>query len=305
MYGNNHQVRIKQLIELLPEFCLLLPSKKGAVALMQAIDFHDVSVVTALLEAYPSLAKTPFRDPLDHHFVYPIHFASQIASHRDADDALDIVKLLMKLDPEYAMLRDSRGRTPLHFAVTGISDRVTKWLIENGGSIYAKTDEDSNCQMPLHVIRMASTMNLLLDAGANINQRENRGCTLGHIAALSGQEHLIEAIINRKAKLDLKDSLGRTMLHCAVIKQSTPIVTMLLKAGLAINAKTNEGKIPLHLAVGSFRSDLLRLLIKHGADLSARNSIGFTSLHQCVLAGDEICLRPLLDIIKLQSPGLY
>jgi ankyrin repeat protein len=302
MSGNNHDVYLAKLIELLPRSCLAEPSKKGSVALMQAIDFHDVSVATALLTVYPGLAKTPFRDPLDKNFVYPIHFASQIASHRDADDALDIVKVLMRLDSKHSVIRDSRGRTPLHFAVTGSSDRVSKWLIENGSSINAVTYD--NCQTPLHVIRMTSSMNLLLDAGANINQQDKLGCTLGHIAALAGQEHLVKAVIDRRARLGIKDNSGRTMLYCAVIKRSPPIVTMLLKAGLDVNAKTHEGNTPLHLAVQSFRSDILQLLIEQGADLSLTNGVHFTPLHQCVFTGDEISLRPLLDLIKARRPSL-
>jgi ankyrin repeat protein len=259
MHGKHHEVQLAELTELLPMPCLEMRSKKGSVALMQAIDFHDVSVVAALLTAHPKLARTPFIDPLGSSFVYPIHFASQIASHRDADDALDIVKILLRLDSKQSMLRDSRGRTPLHYLVLGSSDRVTKWLIESGGSIDATTNENDTRQTPLHVIRMPSSMILLLESGANINQQDLEGCTLGHIAALAGREHLIRAFIDREASLDVRDRLGRTMLHCAIIKRSPSILIMLLKAGLDIHAKTREGNTPLHLAVQSFRSDIVRI----------------------------------------------
>ncbi|TVY18152.1 putative ankyrin repeat protein [Lachnellula arida] len=290
--GNNHESYLAKIIELLPTSCFTTPSKQGSMALMQAIDFHDISVATALLAAYPELAETPFRDPLDGKFIYPIHFASQIASHRDADDALDIVKALMRLDSKQSSVRDSQGRTPLHFAVTGSnsSDRATKWLIENGGSVNAITSD--------------TCMNLLLDAGADIDQQDKLGCTLGHIAALAGQEHLVKAVIDRRAKIHIKDNSGRTMLHCAVTKRSPSIVSMLLKAGLDINAQTLEGITPLHLAVQLYRSDILRLLIDQGADMSVRNGLDFTSLHQRVFTGDEITLRPLLDLIKARKSSL-
>ncbi|TVY92015.1 putative ankyrin repeat protein [Lachnellula willkommii] len=300
--GNNHESYLAKIIELLPTSCFTTPSKQGSMALMQAIDFHDISVATALLAAYPELAETPFRDPLDGKFIYPIHFASQIASHRDANDALDIVKALMRLDSKQSSVRDSQGRTPLHFAVTGSSDRATKWLIENGGSVNAITSDA--WQTPLHVIRLTSSMNLLLDAGADIDQQDKLGCTLGHIAALAGQEHLVKAVIDRRAKIHIKDNAGRTMLHCAVTKRSPSIVSMLLKAGLDINAKTLEGNTPLHLAVQLYRSDILRLLIEQGADMSVRNGLDFTPLHRCVFTGDEITLRPLLDLIKARKPSL-
>lgn len=306
MHGKNHNSQLTKLIELLPLSCLAAPSKNGSVAFMQAIDSHDVSVAQALLATHPQLGGTPFRDPLQlENFVYPLHFASQIASHRDSEDALEIVKLLFSMDPKSAMLRDSQGRTPLHFAVTGSSDRVTKWLIENGAAIDATTNRDNHTsQTPLHVTRMASTMHILVAAGADINQQDSLGHTLGHIATLSGQEQLVKSVIDSGGKTDITDNLGQSLLHCAVLKRSTSILTMLLDIGLDVNATTVEGITPLHLAVQSLRSDIFRLLIEHGADVSARTKSLSTALDFCVLAGDDVCLKPLLETIKLKEPSL-
>lgn len=306
MHGNSHNSQLAKLVELLPLSCIAAPSKNGRVALMQAIDVHDVSVVEALLAAHPELGSTPFRDPLQiGNFVYPIHFASQMASHRDAEDALEIVELLSGLDPKCAQLRDSQGRTPLHFAVTGSSDRVTKWLIEIGADIDATTNGNNHTrQTPLHVIRMVSTMKILIAAGADINQQDSLGYTLGHIATLSGQEHLVKAVIDGGGKMGITDNLGQTMLHCAVLKRSTSILTMLLDIGFDVNATTVEGITPLHLAVQSLRSDIFRLLIEHGADISAKTRSLSTPLDLCVLAGDDVCLKPLLETINSKSPSI-
>src|SRR5271170_6894779 len=108
---------------------------------MQAIDFNNLSVVTVLLRRFPKLASKASLDPLNGQFTFPIHFASQIAGRRDADDSLDILKTLLQCEANQTSLRDSRGKTPLHYSVTGSSDRATKWLIENGCSINATDDQ--------------------------------------------------------------------------------------------------------------------------------------------------------------------
>lgn len=114
---------------------------------------------------------------------------------------------------------------------------------------------------------------------------------------------MLKAVIDRRAKIDIRDNSGRTMLHCAVTKRSPSIVSM-LKGGLDIDAQTLEGNTPLQLAVQLYRSDILRLLIEQGADMSVRNGLTFTPLHQCVFTGDEITLRPLLDLTKARKPSL-
>lgn len=96
----------------------------GMTAIPQAIVYHDVDVVSALLEAGRFLASAPLRNPRDPGiFNLPIHFAAQLAAQRGVPDGTRILEPINShregLDPQKPPPFDSMTRTPLHLAVTG------------------------------------------------------------------------------------------------------------------------------------------------------------------------------------------
>jgi ankyrin repeat protein len=301
IHGIYREKRLAETIALLPLSCLGSSSKVGKTALMQAIDFNDLAVVTALLKRFPKLASNAFLDPLDGQFTYPIHFASQIAGHRDSDDALEILKILIQYEPDQMSLRDSKGKTPLHYSVTGSSDRATKWLIENGCPISAADDRG---QAALHSAQSIRNLVALLDAGAVVNQQDKTGMAPIHVLVSPGSEDLVKALLDRGASPNLKDRLGQTALHCAVAKRSREVCGILLDAGADMNMRTKSGDSPLHLAIQSTRSDIVKLLLETGADISAINSELFTPLHLSVFTGDYVCFNQVLASVHHQEPAL-
>ena len=301
IHGRDHEERLAEIIALLPSSCLFSGSKVGKTPLMQAIDFNDLSVVTTLLKRFPKLASKAFVDPLDGQFTFPIHFASQIAGRRDADDALDVLKTLVEHEENLISLRDSRGKTPLHYSVTGSSDRATKWLIEKGCSISAA---DGQGQSALHSAQSIRNLVTLLDAGSFIDQQDKDGRAPIHLAVSPGSEDLVKTLVDRGANLNLKDNLGQSAIYYAIISRSRDVCAILLEAGADANIQTNSGDTPLHLAIQSTRSDIVKLLLDHGANIYATNSDLFTPLHQSVVTGDFTCFNRVLGCVQRQDSTL-
>jgi ankyrin repeat protein len=301
IHGTNHEERLAEIISLLPSSCLFSSSKVGKTPLMQGIDFNDLSVVTALLKRFPKLASKAFLDPLDGQFTFPMHFASQIAGRRDADDALDILKTLLAHEENLISLRDSRGKTPLHYSVTGSSDRATKWLIEKGCSVDAIDDQG---QSALHSAQSIRNLVTLLDAGSLIDQQDKAGRAAIHIAVSPGSEDLVKTLVDRGANLNLKDNSGQAALHYAIMRKSRDVCTILLEAGADANIQTNSGDTPLHLAIQSTRSDIVKLLLDNGANISATNTDLFMPLHQSVVTGDFTCFNRVLGSVQRQDSTL-
>jgi hypothetical protein len=116
MYGTQlAKQRLLVTVELITLARASGTSLVGMTPLMQAIDFADVDVVSALVTRYPKIVQRVFLDS-----EMPVHFAAQLAGRsKDFDGAMEILALLVGLDVQGAHSTDNMGRTPLHFAATG------------------------------------------------------------------------------------------------------------------------------------------------------------------------------------------
>lgn len=276
MHRPNHRKQLRLTIAIIQKFQPLdSATRTGMTALMQAIDFQDVDVVSELLVADPRLAQLPFTHP-DNEKVFnlPIHFAAQIAARRDADEALLIPKLINDhaqfLDSRAPVPRDSTGRTPLHLAVTGSSNKVSDWMLhQRKGLLHV---EDNFGRLPLHYCASVSNCELLLSQGATINHTDKHGMTALHLACYNGSTELVRCLLSGGPDLVLNNNLYGTPLHCSVFNGSVDTVVCLLEAGAIVNVVDQGGNTATHVAARLGRHNILRILMQYGADIEIHNS---------------------------------
>jgi ankyrin repeat protein len=107
--------------------------------------------------------------------------------------------------------------------------------------------------------------------GVNVNcQSKQDGRTALHILAQCRswwQSHALEYLIEKGADLEARDEIGCTPLHIAVSSQKWRAVNILLEAGADPNILDSENESCLNKAGSD--SKIAHLLIKHGADVSA------------------------------------
>ena len=129
-------------------------------------------------------------------------------------------------------------------------------------------------------------LELLLDAGAEVDVRDNAGSTPLHWVAgffPGGTAYSIaaaRALVQAGADADARNAEGWSPLHQVAREASwhspdvpsAEMVTLLVRAGADVNARTESGRTPLHLALGS-AAVALRLL-ELGADREARDDSG-------------------------------
>lgn len=275
MHGSRHRKQLRLTIATIQKIQTLeIPTDTGMTALMQAIDFQDVDVVSELLQADPRLAQLPFYQPVNRKvFNLPIHFAAQIAARSDALEAPLIPKLISDhakfLDSRATVPRDSMGRTPLHLAVTGSSNKVSAWIIhQRKGLLYV---EDNFGRVPLHYCASVANCELLLSQGATINHTDKHGMTALHLACYDGSTELVRCLLSAKPDLTLNNNLYGTPLHCSVFNGSVDTVVCLLEAGAIVNGIDQGGNTATHVAARLGRHSILRILMQYGADVEIHN----------------------------------
>ena len=119
-------------------------------------------------------------------------------------------------------------------------------------------------------------MNALLDAGADVNARNDRKATALHWALTDASK--LRLLLSKGADANAKTVEGRTVLYSAAAQPAgAAIVRLLVEAGADVNARTILGTTPLFQAVAA-SAESARILLDNGADPNARSATGATPL---------------------------
>ena len=143
-------------------------------------------------------------------------------------------------------------------------DRVGRPLLHRlGGSLFSRGDV---------TIAIAS---LLLEAGADVNERDDRGSTPLHYAA-GGTSDFVAALLEAGADVNARSSFGDTPLHRAAAGRNDrdTNISLLVRAGAEVDAQTDRGETPLHRAVANGNPAVAARLLELGADPTLRDDSG-------------------------------
>ncbi len=224
----------------------------------------------------------------------------------------ELVKLFLSLvvNPDS---KDGNGVTLLHHAVDYDSVEIAKLLLDNGASIEKNKSEpgstiDKNSQVPAPLLQIAvgnrnpEMVKLLLSSGADINLRDERGCTAFYYAVKSGESSIACFLIDKGAEVNTKTSVGRTPLH---VVRDLKLARHLIDKGLDVNAIDIFNSTPLHMLLASgfssnegtysLQRELSLLYLANGADVNAKNGMNQTPLHYAVINRDTRLIRIFLS----------
>lgn len=171
--------------------------------------------------------------------------------------------------------RNDLGDTPLHYAPNG--DMVVVLL---GGRRVGIDVQNDQGRTPLHesiALDRPTVSRALVNAGANLTVRDNKGMSALDYACMYEDQVLVETMI-RSGRIDPRHAdktSGLTPLHWA---QGKTVVDALVDAGCSVHARDDVGRTTLHL--GCSKSNItVCALLSRGADVGALDGQSHTPLH--------------------------
>ena len=121
-------------------------------------------------------------------------------------------------------------------------------------------------------------IDILIDAGAEVDARSNTGFTPLHYAARSKNPRgIVPALLDAGADPNARSNNGLTPLHLAVRNSHQPggFVETLVNAGAKVNVKSKSGYTPLHyVVIAKEPMEAARALLRAGADKDAKDNKG-------------------------------
>lgn len=151
---------------------------------------------------------------------------------------------------------------------------------------------------------------LLVQAGANIDQCDQYGNNLIMLATYKGRQDIIQILTNKGASkhhlknieflmaaeqgnldqvidllhseselnINAQEFRGRSVLTCAVIGKHTEVVKILIMNGADINLIDSQGRTPLMWAISTGNMAVIDYIVQAGADISIESKDGETAL---------------------------
>ncbi len=141
----------------------------------------------------------------------------------------------------------------------------------------------------------------LLQSGADVNCRDEKGWTSAHWASARGYMDVLDLLIKEGSELTAISNNGLTLLHVAAWYGRKDMVAFLIKE-IEVNVVSNEGFTPLQMAAAGLAASAegkqqiatVEFLIDSGASVSSKDVAGCTPLHSA--AG---CAQTRTKIIRL------
>lgn len=206
-----------------------------------------------------------------------------------------------------ANVTDEYNVTPLHRTVSA----EVMGIVLIGADVYASPESFYADISPLPWAGNVEVAAALLDAGADVNARDQSGHTPIFAARSAG---VVDLLLDAGATVNVAGDRGRTPLHTASLSRHVVVMNRLIESGADVNVQDEVGHTPLHLAcsgspmivvtmTGSEWSPETARLAKLGAvgillDAGALPDVptktGETPLHAAALTSREHALRLLL-----------
>lgn len=140
----------------------------------------------------------------------------------------ELVEKIYAENPEVIHAEDARGFTPLIIAVYNNQTDVADFLLKKGAKPETHDQNAGNTAlMGVCFKGYKEIAEKLVNAGADINQRNNQGATALTFAATFGHLDIAKMLLDKGADVHAKDVRGKSPLDHAVIQENEKMIDLL------------------------------------------------------------------------------
>ncbi len=217
----------------------------------------------------------------------------------------DIVRLLLS-KMHYVDLRNHKEQTPLHYAAQSGSWSLYQLLMDHGASNRAY-DEDGNHLLHFAVYKgnyeFAKRL-LKTDLLSQLFVPNRRNASVLHSAAAFGDRKTMELVLNFGFDLLQKDYKGRTPLHFAAKFGNAETTSCLIELNdkEILNARTNRSLTAFHYAAEHLPLESVKQFMEYGAKINAVDYKGRSALFYAI---DGRSVNSLRNLKYLLCHGAY
>ncbi len=188
---------------------------------------------------------------------------------------------------------------PIHDAIrAGDVAGVETLLAAPGVSVAVRTEPGGPTPLMLAVALPTGgveMVELLLEAGADLEGRDNEGRTPLMWAGWKGNATIVWDLIGRGARLEARDGKEVTPLMWAAQGMDAETVKALLEAGAEVDAGDRYGATALMFGAKAGGLEQVRMLLDAGADIHFRPRFGVAVLDRAVKSGSTEMIQLMIE----------
>ena len=208
----------------------------------------------------------------------------------------DVVQVLIDAGADIETKNDD-GRSPLHFASCLGELTTVKMLVKAGADVRATDAQRATCLSLAAYNGHTDTVRYLVSLPeVDLNHQGSVNYTALHYAVQKKHADVVQVLIDAGADIETRNDDGRSPLHVVSISGELTTVKMLVKAGADVRATDANRATCLMVAAYYGHTDTVRYLLGlPEVDLNHQDSNNHTALHYAVQKKQSDVVQVLID----------
>lgn len=190
--------------------------------------------------------------------------------------------------------KTSEGITPLMLACEKNHPDVVLLLLQKGAAVDEKSDKGLTAAHFCALSNDITSLHHLMDYKADLTEATERGSTALMLACAKGHVSIVTALLGNTCKSKLKSEISSALKFRGLTGQQSCLGLLLSPKAMDINVGNENGETCLMMACEKGSIDIVRILLEEGADPNCADQNGVTPLMISCRRGQERILSLLL-----------